>query len=350
MTTRHPKQSLHAKYMWNILDHKRLVAKHVQRITNALFGRAVLHDYSKFGPEEFDAYAGNLPYFEAAEYGSEEYKAACERIRPAIQHHVTTNRHHPEFVMAHEQWLPIQGYEGLYEVSDFGRVRSLDRIVGRHTQGDFAKAGQIRTPHLTPKGYARIQLSREGQGRNYMVHRLVAEAFIPNPDDLPEVNHKNGNKADNRVDNLEWITSSDNLQHAYDTGLKKPAIKYVVHCNELDITTLGTDAMAVALRKRGYTKARASGIWCCIAGAHTTHLNLTFTSYNIAEYQESSPVSGMNLIDLVEMVCDWLAASQRVSGDKVHLDIQQVRFGIDPQLMRIIENTVAFLQSPQSEE
>ena|SRR6185437_4768035 len=146
-------------YMQNILEHKRLVAQHLQSIANALFARAVLHDYSKFGPEEFDAYAGNLPYFEAAEYGSEEYKAACERIRPAMQHHVTSNRHHPEYF--------------------------------------------------------------------------------------------------------------------------------------------------------------------------------------------SDGVNGMNLIDLMEMVCDWLAASQRVPGDRLRLDLQQERFNIDPQLMRIISNTVDVLDNQE---
>lgn len=156
------KSNPHVENMWNILNHKRLVAKYVQRVANALFGRAVIHDYSKFGPDEFDPYTKALPRFERTEYGSEEYKAVCESIKPAIQHHITTNRHHPEFF--------------------------------------------------------------------------------------------------------------------------------------------------------------------------------------------SNGVNGMNLIDLTEMVCDWLAASHRVTGNRLRLDLQAERFGIDPQLMQIIQNTVDFLESAQGEE
>lgn len=84
-------------YMQNILGHKRLVGRYLQRVTNALFQRAVEHDYSKFSREEFPQYAAALPRFEKAEYGSEEYKACCKSIQPAIDHHLRVNRHHPEF-------------------------------------------------------------------------------------------------------------------------------------------------------------------------------------------------------------------------------------------------------------
>jgi hypothetical protein len=152
----------HEAFMWDVLDHKRLVAKYVQRVANALFGRAVIHDYSKFGPDEFAMYAQALPRFQQAEYGTEAYRVVVESVKPAIQHHVTTNRHHPEYF--------------------------------------------------------------------------------------------------------------------------------------------------------------ADGI------------------------------NGMNLIDLLEMTCDWLAASQRVPGNRLRLDLQQTRFGIDPQLLRIISNTVEYLEAPHDEE
>lgn len=83
-------------YMQNLLDHKRLVGLYLQRVTTALFRRAVVHDYSKFAPDEFGPYAAALPRFEKSEYGSDEYKACCESIKPAIEHHFRENRHHPE--------------------------------------------------------------------------------------------------------------------------------------------------------------------------------------------------------------------------------------------------------------
>lgn len=84
------------KYLWVVLEHKKLVARHLQRVATALFQRAVEHDYSKFTPEEFAPYEHALPRFEAAEYGSEEYKAVCKSIEPAIAHHFQENSHHPE--------------------------------------------------------------------------------------------------------------------------------------------------------------------------------------------------------------------------------------------------------------
>ncbi len=81
----------------NILQHKRLVASYMERVVSDLTKRAIEHDDTKFGPEEFDAYEEALPKFEVVEYGSEEYKQVCRDIKPAIQHHVTSSRHHPEY-------------------------------------------------------------------------------------------------------------------------------------------------------------------------------------------------------------------------------------------------------------
>lgn len=111
-----------------------------------------------------------------------------------------------------EIWRDIPGYEEIYKISNLGRIKSLHR--------DRIK-GQILNPAKNNRGYLRLGLSGNGKVRYDSVHRLVAEAFIPNPKNLPEVNHIDGNKLNNRVENLEWVTKGENQIHAYKTGLRK---------------------------------------------------------------------------------------------------------------------------------
>jgi len=109
-----------------------------------------------------------------------------------------------------EEFRPVIGYEGLYEVSNLGNVLSVERIdnAGR-------KRGGFRLKQKTDRyGYKCVNLCKNGITKSTTVHRLVAEAFIPNPDKKPEVNHKNEDKQDNSVKNLEWVTSKENQNHA----------------------------------------------------------------------------------------------------------------------------------------
>lgn len=109
-----------------------------------------------------------------------------------------------------EVWKDIKGYEGMYQVSSFGRVKSIPRYRVSGKIMDVACNGH----------YWRIKLSKNGKSRRVMLHRIIAEAFIPNPENKPQVNHINGNKKDNSIENLEWVTISENQIHAIKTGLR----------------------------------------------------------------------------------------------------------------------------------
>ena len=113
-----------------------------------------------------------------------------------------------------EVWKPVVGWENAYEVSNLGRLRSIDRIVfGKHLKG------KILQECTDQQGYSTVILSYCGHRHSTRRHRLVAEAFIPNPERKRDVNHLNGNKSDNRVENLEWTTHRENTDHAWETGL-----------------------------------------------------------------------------------------------------------------------------------
>lgn len=119
-----------------------------------------------------------------------------------------------------EKWLSIRGYEGFYEVSDMGRVRSLDRTVYfRNNSGQRDYKGKILKQKYH-NGYPIVNLLRNKNCDTKAVHRLVAETFLPRIEGKNWVNHKNGIKSDNRVCNLEWTTPQENNIHARETGLR----------------------------------------------------------------------------------------------------------------------------------
>ena len=111
-----------------------------------------------------------------------------------------------------EEWRDIPGYEGYYQVSNLGRVKGLSRWINGNKQG-------YTTEHILKegknKGYCRVTLSVDTKHKNFSVHRLVAIAFIPNPNNYPQINHKDGNKANNIVTNLEWCNASQNNFHKF---------------------------------------------------------------------------------------------------------------------------------------
>lgn len=110
-----------------------------------------------------------------------------------------------------EEWRSVKGYEKLYKVSNYGRVLSLPRNASRRRDGKVTPirvSAKILKPDIDSKGYCRAHLSKNGSAKSILVHRLVAQAFIPNPNDYPQVNHLDCNPSNNRVDNLEWCNQS----------------------------------------------------------------------------------------------------------------------------------------------
>ena len=110
-----------------------------------------------------------------------------------------------------EEWRPIEGYEGLYEVSNTGRVRSLDRYVKGKGESYRLHKGRVLSPIKDKNGYLLINLYCNGKQNIIKIHRLVAQEFLSNPDNLPEVNHKDEDKTNNRVDNLEFCDHKYNM-------------------------------------------------------------------------------------------------------------------------------------------
>lgn len=121
-----------------------------------------------------------------------------------------------------EIWKDIPGYEGLYQVSSLGNIKSLDRHVCDN-RGYNKLYSKKLTPFYNGRGYLKIGLSKNNKRMYFRVNRLVAESFVPNPDNNPHVNHKNGIKEDNRASNLEWVSISENLKHAYRVLKRMPA-------------------------------------------------------------------------------------------------------------------------------
>lgn len=126
-----------------------------------------------------------------------------------------------------EEWKPVVGYEGLYEVSSTGKVMSLARVVVAHN-GDMRPFVQrVLTLHSSkitkrhPKPMFHVELWKGNKRQVFLIHRLVAHHFIPNPEGKPQINHIDGNRRNNHISNLEWVTSRENNKHAYRIGLHK---------------------------------------------------------------------------------------------------------------------------------
>jgi hypothetical protein len=170
-----------------------------------------------------------------------------------------------------EKWKAVVGYEGLYEVSDEGNVRSVDRVVGtRHLKGRSMKLKKDKYGYLT------VGLCMNGRHKYLKIHRLVALAHIPNENDKPHVNHLDEIKHHNHVDNLSWCTPKENANHG--TGIARhsearknhKAMSKPVEQLTLDGELVASyPSMSEAVRS-GFDLSR---IWCCCNGQRNKHKN-----------------------------------------------------------------------------
>jgi hypothetical protein len=152
--------------------------------------------------------------------GKDGLKAWCKRcVLDYRKEHYDQNRKVNFIITAieGEAWVDLRDYEGRYEISNMGRIKSM----ARSSRCGCSIPEKILTGRLTRDGYVIVYVSKDNIRANLIVHRHVALSFVPNPYGYPEVNHINGDKSDNRNENLEWCTRSYNLKHAYRLGLRK---------------------------------------------------------------------------------------------------------------------------------
>jgi hypothetical protein len=133
------------------------------------------------------------------------------------------------------EWRPAVGWEGYYEVSDTGLVRSVPRSVIRRDGRKYPIRGKLMTPFRNSSGYPAVHLRDEARHRSAqtLIHRMVAEAFVLNPENKPFVNHIDGNRSNASASNLEWVTSGENHEHAWKSGSMEKHRAHVVLTNEL---------------------------------------------------------------------------------------------------------------------
>lgn len=141
-----------------------------------------------------------------------------------------------------EVWKPIKHFEGIYEVSSYGRVKSLSRMI---TYGQYKKQSKeiLLKPQKDKNGYVTYSLSKNGFTRSYLAHRLVADAFITQPNEGTEINHIDCNKENNHIENLEWVTRAENIRHAFANGLM------VRHKGSKNGSALLTEEQVIKIKK-----------------------------------------------------------------------------------------------------
>lgn len=170
-----------------------------------------------------------------------------------------------------EVWRDVVGWEPYYEVSNLGRIKTKERsheCSNGHIRFVYPK---LKETYFDEDGYERVCLYFANSSKLLGVHRLVAEAFIPNPDNLPQVNHKDDNKANNRVDNLEWMTNTENIRHSIQIGIRTPGCKPVVrHEDNKEFSSIAelNREIGGSYHDIVHQLKKSNGKYICINGKH----------------------------------------------------------------------------------
>lgn len=177
-----------------------------------------------------------------------------------------------------EIWRDIPDYEGYYEVSNLGHIRSIEREVearnGKTAYKKIFKSRLLR-PHYS-RGYLIVSLCRNGIAHTVPIHKCVCKAFIPNPEGFTDINHKNGDREDNRVENLEWCTRQYNIWHSYYVNMREPSGSKPVLCLETGITYPSCMAAGRALNIDNSAIADvAKGVYKQMKGYHFVFVGKT---------------------------------------------------------------------------
>jgi len=181
--------------------------------------------------------------------------------------------------MENEIWRDIKGYEYLYQVSNLGRVKSVSRKVSRGNSFYTVKE-KILNYGVDRLGYTRVVLSNKCNCRTFLVHRLVAEAFIPNPNNLPYINHKDENPSNNCIDNLEWCTQKYNVN--YGTTQQRHSITNGKSINQYDLQGNFINNWQSASHASRALGINRSNIWRCCNG-YTKKMNYKGYKWEYAE-------------------------------------------------------------------
>ena len=160
-----------------------------------------------------------------------------------------------------EIWKDIAGWEEFYQVSNLGRVKRMANIVIKKNGHSYRCKSHILKPKIESNGYVRLHLAKTDKTKFLLLHRLVAEAFIDNPENKPQINHKDGDKANNSISNLEWCTGSENMIHAY--------------------KVIGIPAPKAMLGRKGKLHPNSKPIICTTTNQYFESMNLAAIFFNL---------------------------------------------------------------------
>lgn len=158
-----------------------------------------------------------------------------------------------------EVWKQIKGYEGHYDISSHGRVRSYNQTYRTDIKNNqkVTRKGRILKANILNTGYCQVALYKKGKCKKKAVHRLVGKAFVPNPENKPQINHKDGNKTNNHYKNIEWATAEENQQHRFETLGHEIHNKIKLECITLGIKADSILELNKELHEKGITGKHA---------------------------------------------------------------------------------------------